>query len=146
MKKQLITFALGTTLLGTLVTSEALAAEKFHSWNKPLNPTMANAKEMAAYEQDVKSYVDQINKEIAALMKLKHAAIHEYNLTAKEYNSDDFFHKDKVPFFGQKKRQHQSSQWIHIQVDRDNDWTKDWDDFDDEDDQFIINMPKYQRR
>ena len=74
-------------------------------------------------------------------MKLKHAAIHEYNLTAKEYNSDDFFHKDKVPFFGQKKRQHQSSQWIHIQVDRDNDWTKDWDDFDDEDDQFIINVP-----
>lgn len=94
MKK--LTIILASTLLLGLSSSQLATASSisdFHSWNKPISPRMASPEEMKNYENDVDSYLKNIDKEIARLNAKKSSVISQYNAVATEYNSDQFFHK-----------------------------------------------------
>lgn len=89
--------------------TEAANIERFHSWNKPLNPHMASAEEMKAYRADVDAYVKKLNAEIQRLQAMKKQVIGEYDGAIAAYNGDQFFHKGTLPYYAgntHKKKQH----------------------------------------
>lgn len=67
--------------------------DRFHSWNKPISPSMASPKEMQKYTNDVDQYLKKLDAEIEKINAQKAKVISEYNSIASEYNSDQFFHK-----------------------------------------------------
>lgn len=94
MKKKI----LALTLLAGLSTQLALAAPfpSFDSPNKPLSPHMASYGEMKRYEADLNEYLRKADVEIERLLEKKRRAIETYNKAVYEFNSDTFFHKEKM--------------------------------------------------
>ncbi len=75
----------------------------FKSNNKPFNARMASYEEMVAYRKDLNTYLKNIDREIAKLESKREEAIATYNGVASEFNSDDFFHKERIGLYKERK-------------------------------------------
>lgn len=87
------------TLTSSVAMAQSISVDNFHSYNKPISFKMAKASEMADYRKDLDNYVKSIDASIELLLQKRNDAIHDYNEGVREYNREDFFHKDRVPYY-----------------------------------------------
>ena len=92
--------ALLLTTLALTIGSSAFAASinypSFQGEHKPMSFKMASTEDMKAYTNDLENYLADTDAVIQMLITKKRAAIDSYNAGVREYNKDDFFHKDRV--------------------------------------------------
>lgn len=92
--------ALLLTTLAMTIGSSAFAASidypSFQGEHKPMSFKMASTEDMKAYTKDLENYLADTDAVIQMLITKKRAAIDAYNAGVREYNKDDFFHKDRV--------------------------------------------------
>ena len=98
MKKRHLIFALWLAVQPLAIGAYGTYPD-FAGREKPIMPNMATRKEMAAYKNEVDTYVAGIDGEIEKLYAKRQQAIRDYNQTVREYNKDDFFHTDRLPLY-----------------------------------------------
>ena len=98
MKKRHLIFALWLAVQPLAIGAYGTYPD-FAGREKPIMPNMATRKEMAAYKNEVDTYVADIDGEIEKLYAKRQQAIRDYNQTVREYNKDDFFHTDRLPLY-----------------------------------------------
>lgn len=101
MKKRHLIFALWLAVQPLAIGAYGTYPD-FAGREKPIMPNMATRKEMAAYKNEVDTYVADIDGEIEKLYAKRQQAIRDYNQTVREYNKDDFFHTDRLPLYRSK--------------------------------------------
>ena len=104
--------ALLLTTLAMTIGSSAFAASinypNFQGEHKPMSFKMASSEDMKAYTTDLENYLADTDAVIQMLITKKHSAIDTYNAGVREYNKDDFFHKDRVEPYSYDERYSQT--------------------------------------
>ena len=95
MKRTLLLATLAMTI-GSSAFASSINYPSFQGDHKPVSFKMASSEEMKAYTKDLESYLADTDAVIQMLITKKRIAIDTYNAGVREYNKDDFFHKDRV--------------------------------------------------
>lgn len=95
MKRALLLTTIAMTI-GTSTFTSSINYPDFQGDHKPVSFKMASTEDMKAYTKDLESYLADTDAAIQILITKKRAAIDAYNAGVREYNQDDFFHKDRI--------------------------------------------------
>lgn len=95
MKRALLLTTLAMTI-GSSAFASSINYPSFQGEHKPMSFKMASTEDMKAYTKDLENYLADTDAVIQMLITKKRAAIDAYNSGLREYNKDDFFHKDRV--------------------------------------------------
>ena len=95
MKRALLVTTLAMTI-GSSAFASSIDYPSFQGEHKPTSFKMASTEEMKGYTKDLENYLADTDAVIQMLITKKQAAIDAYNAGVREYNKDDFFHKDRV--------------------------------------------------
>ena len=95
MKRALLLTTLAITI-GSSAFASTINYPSFQGEHKPMSFKMASTEDMKAYTKDLEDYLSNTDAMIQMLITKKRAAIDAYNAGVREYNKDDFFHKDRV--------------------------------------------------
>lgn len=95
MKRALLLTTLAMTI-GSSVFASSINYPSFQGEHKPMSFRMASTEDMKAYTKDLENYLADTDAVIQMLITKKRAAIDAYNAGVREYNRDDFFHKDRI--------------------------------------------------
>ncbi len=95
MKRALLLTTLAMTI-GSSAFASSMNYPNFQSDHKPMSFKMASTEDMKAYQKDLENYLADTDAIIQSLITKKRAAIDAYNAGVREYNKDDFFHKDHI--------------------------------------------------
>ena len=95
MKRALLLTTLAMTI-GSSAFASSINYPSFQGEHKPMSFKMASTEDMKAYTKDLENYLADTDAVIQMLITKKRAVIDAYNAGVREYNKDDFFHKDRV--------------------------------------------------
>ena len=95
MKRALLLTTLAMTI-GSSAFASSINYPSFQSDHTPMSFKMASTEDIKAYTKDLENYLADTDAVIQMLITKKRAAIDAYNAGVREYNKDDFFHKDRV--------------------------------------------------
>ena len=93
MKRALLLTTIAMTI-GSSAFASSINYPNFQSDHTPMSFKMASTEDMKAYTKDLENYLADTDAVIQMLITKKRAAIDAYNAGVREYNKDDFFHKD----------------------------------------------------
>ena len=103
MKRTLLLTTLAITISSSTFAS-SINYPSFQSDHRPMSFKMASTEDMKAYTTDLENYLADTDAVIQMLITKKHSAIDTYNAGVREYNKDDFFHKDRVEPYSYDER------------------------------------------
>lgn len=95
MKRALLLTTLAMTI-GSSAFASSINYPSFQGEHRPMSFKMASTEDMKVYTKDLENYLADTDAVIQMLITKKRAAIDAYNAGVREYNKDDFFHKDRV--------------------------------------------------